>query len=79
MNYYSHRGKFFFHFNSYEMEDLSKLTQAFMIKCWLWNLYSLEILKIITFGNHKFTLAFIHEFNKTFIENLHAAVIYSQQ
>lgn len=70
------------------MEDLSKLTQAFMIKFWLWgkkkkfwlwNLCSLEILKIIIFGNHKFTLAFMHEFNKTFIENLHAAVIYSQR
>lgn len=49
-----------------------------MIKFWLWNLCSKETLKIIS-GNHKFTLAFMHKFNKTFIENLHAVVIYSQQ
>lgn len=59
------------------METPSKLTGLFMIKVWMCDLYNLGILKIIILGNLKFTPVFIHEFNQTFIEHLHAAVIYS--
>lgn len=54
------------------METPSKLTGLFMIKVWMCDLYNLGILKIIILGNLKFTPVFIHEFNQTFIEHLHA-------
>lgn len=52
------------------MKTASKLNHVFMINVGKYDLYSPEILRTLLFGGLKFTLVFMREFNKTFIEHL---------
>lgn len=68
INYYPTRGKFFLISVAMKMKTPGKFNWVFMVTVGKSDFHSPEILRTLIFGGLKFTLAFVHEFNKRFTE-----------